>query len=355
MSALVEYWHRCVEGRGGWGGSVVRAGLWAAQWPYRLAVACRNWYYDQPHHCHRVPVPVISVGNLSVGGTGKTPMVLYLARTLRQMNRRVVIVSRGYKAPQGAVNDEALELERHLSDVPHLQHHDRVQAAQIAIDELQTQVILLDDGFQHRRLGRDLDIVLLDGLCPFGHGHLLPRGLLREPISSLQRAQVVVLTRCDLIHREQIQAVARVVHQLAPQALWIQAAHRPRQLFAANDTTAPLEHLKHQPVAAFCGIGNPEGFRRSLQHIGYELVGFWAFEDHHHYTTQDVERLAHWAQKLQAQALLCTGKDLVKLGVVQLGSVPLWALEVEMQILQGEQALRELIRQTLEQSKKTRE
>src|SRR4051812_35824646 len=163
--------------------------------PYSLAVRWRNWQYDRsPRRTTRVSVPVISVGNLTLGGTGKTPLVEWIARWLRNEAVRVTIVSRGYGATEGARNDEALELEQKLPDVPHLQNPNRVEGAKPAIEELSCQVILLDDGFQHRRLARDLDIVVLDALDPWGGGRVFPRGLLREPITGLRRAHAVVLS-----------------------------------------------------------------------------------------------------------------------------------------------------------------
>ncbi len=346
MPDWTAYWHQVVSGRRGVLPAVLRGALWVAQGGYRVAVAWRNGRYDRrPELAHRVAVPVVSVGNLTVGGTGKTPLVVYLARQLRRRGVRVTVISRGYKSPEGSVNDEALELERLLPDVPHLQNPDRVQAAQVAIEELEAQVLLLDDGFQHRHLARDLDVVLLDALCPFGHGHLLPRGLLREPLSSLRRAHAVVLSRCDLVEPEQIRAIRRQVEQVAPGLVWAQARHRPRELRAASSRRESLETLRDVPVAAFCGIGNPQGFRLTLQRLGCRLVGFRTFPDHHLYQREDVESLAAWAARSGAQAVLCTGKDLVKLGVDRLGQLPLWAVQIELELLEGEAELLQLLDQ----------
>ena len=349
LADWTAYWHQVVAGRRGMGPAILRAALRLGEWGYRAAVAWRNRRYDRrPELVHRVEVPVVSVGNLTVGGTGKTPLVVYLARQLRRRGLRVAVISRGYKSPEGSVNDEALELERLLPDVPHLQNPDRVQAARVAIRELESQVLLLDDGFQHRRLGRDLDIVLLDALCPWGHGHLLPRGLLREPIHALRRAQAVVLSRCDLVDRETTEAIRRQVDQVAPGMLWCQARHRPRGLLAASGRRRDLDHLAGLSVAAFCGIGNPQGFRRTLEQLGCRLRGFRSFPDHHLYQRSDVEELQHWAARLGAEAVLCTGKDLVKLGVDRLDDLPLWALEIELELVQGEAELLELLEKTVQ-------
>src|SRR5205823_12595962 len=148
-------------------------------------------------------VPVVSVGNLTAGGTGKTPCVEYVARVYRQWEVRVAVLSRGYGS-HGGLNDEALVLEENLPDVPHLQGADRAALAAAAVEELESEVLVLDDGFQHRRLARDLDLVLLDATNPWGHGYLLPRGLLRESPKGLKRDGVVMLTRCDQVSGDEV-------------------------------------------------------------------------------------------------------------------------------------------------------
>ena len=195
-----------------------RALLRTAETPYALAMRVRNLRYNLTRYVHVADVPVISVGNLTLGGTGKTPLVAWIARWLRQRDVRVTIVSRGYGAERGEPNDEALELEQRLPDVPHLQNADRVAAAHTAIEEFDCQVVVLDDGFQHRRLARDLDIVLLDACEPFGFGHVFPRGLLREPISGLKRADVVVLSRADMVDPERRAQIRHEVGRYAPHA-----------------------------------------------------------------------------------------------------------------------------------------
>ncbi len=182
--------------RKGLAATFTRGVLRVAEMPYALAVSARNRRYDRGAHLtHRAGVPVISVGNLTLGGTGKTPMVKWLAQRLQNSGVRVAIVSRGYGAANGAPNDEAMELAAALPNVPHIQSRDRVAAAARAIQGFHSQVLLLDDGFQHRRLARDLDIVLLDALEPFGFEHVFPRGTLREPLAGLRRADFVCLSR----------------------------------------------------------------------------------------------------------------------------------------------------------------
>ena len=318
--------------------SAVRGGLRICETPYALAMHLRNRRYDsKPAAVTKVAVPVISVGNLTLGGTGKTPVVEWIARWYRQQGVRVALVSRGYGAEKAGLNDEAMELEERLPDVPHLQDPDRVAMAQVAIDELEMQVIVLDDGFQHRRLGRDLDIVLIDALEPFGFEHVFPRGTLREPLTGLARADVVALSRADSIDAQQRQAIQQRVARLAPEALWCEIVHRPRRLINSRGEQQEFSVLENQTIAAFCGIGNPAGFEHTLDQCGFKLSSFRPFGDHHDYTREDIESLGQWANQSGAQVVVCTHKDLVKIQVPRLGEVPLWAVAIEAEFLSGQE------------------
>ncbi len=316
--------------RRGISASLLRAALSAAEIPYRLGVGWRNWRFDSGRReIHRVEVPVISVGNLTVGGTGKTPMVEWLARWFRERDVRVCLVSRGYGAEAGARNDEALELEQRLLDVPHLQNPDRVEAARTAIEECETQLIVLDDAFQHRRLHRDLDIVLIDASEPFGFGHLLPRGLLREPLKGLSRADVVVLTRSDMVPEETRRAIRARVERHARDCVWVEVTHKPIAFRSASGAQRSLDALAGQRILAFCGIGNPGNFRHTLDREGWEVVGFRPFPDHHRYQRSDVDELTAWvASHPGIAAIVCTHKDLVKLQLDRIGNHPLLALTI---------------------------
>jgi len=325
--------------RGAWA-AVLRCGLRLAEVLYTWAVRWRNRRYDTgAAEIHRIDVPVLSVGNLTLGGTGKTPMVEWLARWFRKRDVRVTIISRGYGAEAGSRNDEALELEQRLPDVPHLQDPDRVAAAKLAIEEFQSQLILLDDAFQHRRIARDLDVVLLDALEPFGFGHVFPRGTLREPLAGLRRADVVALSRADMLDRPHREEIWQTVRRHAPQAVCLEITHAARTLVSSSGDIEPLETLRGRPVAAFCGIGNPAGFRHTLERCGYPLAGFREFPDHHPYDRADVESLAAWAGGLEVAAVLCTHKDLVKLGIDQLGRRPLRAIRIGLDFLTGQDPL----------------
>ncbi len=322
--------------RRGVGAGVLRGVLDVGEWFYAAAIRRRNRRYDRGlATIHRVGVPVLSVGNLTLGGTGKTPLVHWLARWFSERGIRVAVASRGYGATAGQLNDEARELQRSLPNVPHLQDPDRVAAARQAIAAGGAQLIVLDDGFQHRRLARDLDVVLLDALEPFGFGHVFPRGWLREPVEGLRRAGVVILSRADLLDAAGRAAVWQAVRQHAPEAVEAEVIHAPRRLISATGGEMPLDGLKGQPVAAFCGIGNPAGFRHTLEACGCRLLGFRAFSDHHRYTPADSAQLSDWAKGLGASLLLCTGKDLVKLSPDRFGDPPLWAIGIEIEFRSG--------------------
>lgn len=327
----------------GIGPTIGRAGLTGLSWGYRLGAALRNTAYDRGWaHVERAEVPVIAIGNLTLGGTGKTPMVEWACRRLRARGLRVAILSRGYGGTSG-LNDEGRVLEENLPDVPHLQGKDRAGLARIAVGELATQVIVLDDGFQHRRLARDLDIVLLDALEPFGLGRLTPRGLLREPVGSLRRAGVVVLARADLVSVEQRAAIRAAARRAAGDLPWAEARHAPIELVRGGAPALSPASLHGQRVAAFCGLGNPEGFRRTVARLDLEPVGFRAFPDHHPYTAEDVAALVEWGRAVGADLLLTTQKDWVKLRDPSLGPLPLYALRIGLEFLDGESVVEQAL------------
>jgi tetraacyldisaccharide 4'-kinase len=347
--------HDLVSGRRrGPGPGLLRAGLRLVEIPYTWAVSWRNRRYDTRRHivC-QVPVPVVSVGNLTLGGTGKTPLVEWLARWFTERGVRVCVVSRGYGASAGTDNDEARELEARLPGVPQLQNPDRVTAARAAIQERAAQLILLDDGFQHRRLQRDLDLVLIDALQPFGYGHVFPRGLLREPLQGLRRADAVGLTRADLVDAARRRQIFQQVQRVHPAVTWLELAHRPWQMVGAGIPPQPADRLRDVTIAAFCGIGNPAGFRGTLRRSGCRLAAFREFPDHHPYGAADLDELRRWAERLprDVAAVVCTQKDLVKIGVARLAHLPLCALTVQLEVLRGLERLESLLLPLAEQAR----
>ncbi len=310
---MEESFYTLVSGRRrGIGPSLLRGLLRIASVPYGWGAGVRNRLFDwgwKPSE--RVTVPVVSVGNLTLGGTGKTPCVAEHGR-----------------------NDEALVLEKDLPGVPHLQVADRVALAKTAVEELESEVLVLDDGFQHRRLARDLDVVLVDATEPWGLGYLFPRGLLRESPRGLNRAGVVMLTRCDQVAEETRARLRQEVSRLAPQAPLVETKHGPVELVGNGQQTESLALLSARPVAAFCGIGNPDAFRRTLTDQGAAVCAFRTFPDHHLYSRADVDDLRHWAREQPTDCVVVTTqKDLVKLRLSDLAGRPLWALRIRLQAL----------------------
>jgi tetraacyldisaccharide 4'-kinase len=319
---------------------MLRGLLRLAELPYAWAVKRRNWAFDLGQKERLgVGIPVISVGNLTLGGTGKTPFVEWLTRWFMHRGVNIALVSRGYKAAQGAPNDEAQELAQKLPGVPHLQNADRVAAARLAVQKFQAELVILDDGFQHRRLERNLDVVLLDALEPFGFGHLFPRGMLREPLSSLGRAQVAVLTRADMVNDAERARIRSVVLHYAPHIAWAECRHAPHSLLLSDGQQEPLEAIRNRRVVAFCGLGNPAGFRHTLAECGCNVVAWREFPDHFVYNQNSIQELSLWAASHDVEAVLCTHKDLVKLAVNDLGNRPLRAVLVGLEFLRGQEEL----------------
>ncbi len=307
---------------------------------YGLVVRIRNAAFDRGwKRTVRVPIPVVSLGNLTAGGTGKTPLAAFVARWFRARDVRVCFVSRGYRASTGGLNDEARVLQALCPDVPHLQFADRVACAFVAADEMHSQLVILDDGFQHRRLARDLDIVLIDASNPWGFGHLLPRGLLREPLTGLLRANLVVITRVDHVARDAIDGIRTRIGQVHPGCEIVEVAFPPVRLIDAAGKMQPIESLAGKTVAAFCGIGNPEAFRASLERLGCTVSAFRSFPDHHAFSPGDIDELSAWSSPLAIDAVVCTQKDLVKVAAATLGDRPLWAIEIGTRIVAGEESL----------------
>lgn len=316
--------------------STQRAMLRVLSWFYRVGVAVRNRAFQSGWKAvHRAPLPVISIGNLTAGGTGKTPMAAFVARWFRDRGVRVCFLSRGYGAVDGGMNDEALVLEQLCPDVPHLQHPDRVASARIAHEELDSQLLILDDGFQYRRLARDLDIVLIDASNPWGYDDLLPRGLLREPTAGLARAALAVITRADQLTPEELERIRSRIEATAAVCAVAEVAFPFTQFINAEGDVTPLDELRGRPIAAFCGIGNPEAFRVSLERSGFSVCAFRSYPDHHAYTRADISELEEWAAGLDACAIVVTQKDLVKIGLRAIGGRPLLAVQIGTQVLRG--------------------
>ncbi|MFH0809949.1 MAG: tetraacyldisaccharide 4'-kinase [Pseudomonadota bacterium] len=319
------------------------AALGLAAGGYLAAVAARKWLFAAGlKKTEKLPRPVISVGNIEAGGTGKTPLVCLLAQLLQKAGVRPAVVSRGWRGTaKGPVNvvsggegvlltageagDEPYLMARLLPGVPVITGRRRAEPARAAIRLFGAEVVLLDDGFQHFALARDLDIVVVGDALARKNPRLLPRGLLREPLSALARADVLVLAN------SQGAGLARVLAECFPNKPRFHARHVPERLRGVwhQGGEAGAEWLAGRRVVAFCGIGGPERFRRMLQGLKAELVGFQAFPDHHAYRQEDLRALRAVAEEKRA-ILLTTEKDAARLSDYPPAGEFFWALGVRL-------------------------
>jgi tetraacyldisaccharide 4'-kinase len=336
---------------------IARSLLGAASQGYRLAVHVRTALYDHRlFRTHQVDAAVLSVGNLTVGGTGKTPLVVWLAGHVQSKGLRVAILTRGYKATNQEseienqkYSDEPALLATVCPGVPVIVNPDRVAGADRAIGEHSAQVLILDDGFQHRRLARDIDIVTIDATSPFGFDKLLPAGLLREPVAALRRAHAVVMTRCDQASRERLAQIERRIQGVNPRAIVSMSVHKPVGAVSLSGAQISLEELQGRKVYAFCGLGNPEAFFETTRGLGCVLVERESFDDHHDYTSHCLDRICRQARQRNADYILTTQKDWTKILrlPVSAGAPPLACLAVELTFIAGADRLTGLIDRVL--------
>ena len=318
---------------------------------------------------------VISIGNLTVGGTGKTPVVEVFARALQQNGRKVAILSRGYmkaedppaeklknlitfrtpkQQPPRIVSDgerllldsemggdEPYMLASNLPNVCVIVDKDRVKSGRYAIQKLGCDTLILDDGFQYLRLKHRVDIVLVDRTNPFDNGYVLPRGLLRESVRHLSRATFIFITKSAGDGSPELRQQIRALNDKAEIA---ECRHTPRHLQDVfTGERKPLEFLQGLKVAALSGIAAPRGFEETLERLGGELVHRRRFADHHRYTQQELLDTINAARDRGAQAILTTEKDAVRFPLLERRDIPLYFLRVEIELLSGEESFHDLI------------
>ena len=276
---------------------------------------------------------VISVGNITVGGTGKTPLVERLARDIKAKGNRVVVISRGYRSEGdgpvivsdgkeihvdvGQAGDELYMLAHNLDDIPIIRGKNRWEAGRLAVKEFAPDFILLDDSFQHWQLKRDIDIVVIDAMQPFGYDHLIPRGLLREPISSLKRADLIFITKSHRVSRERLSEIKTKIKKYNNNSRIINSTYKPLNLetlvaCTKEETLSSPDQLEDRKVIALSGIGNPTSFVRGLNELNTDVVDNFDYPDHHDYCEEDIMDIAVEAQLNKAELVITTEKDAVK-------------------------------------------
>lgn len=332
-----------------WWAKVMRAVLGTIEPVYRAVVRCRNaafdWGVRKPT---RVGVPVISVGNLTVGGTGKTPMVVEIVKRLEGLGGRPAVLLRGYKG-SAAGSDEAQVLRESLGpSVPVEADPNRVAAAgRVLENHPEISVVVLDDGFQHRQIHRDLDLVLVDASSRLESMRVLPRGLLREPARNLRRAHAVIVTHCEQVAPKQVRGLDRQVRRITGRGPLAHCRHVWRGFRDAAGRVHELEMPRNAAVVGVCGIGNPGGFERQLRRYAGRVVDFTALTDHHGYTDFEVGRLISQAVDHKAGAVVVTDKDWVKwreLPAAQSSPVPIYRPVLRLAFDDGGSELAELLR-----------
>lgn len=321
---------------------------------YATAMRLRNSCYDRAIlRSHALPASVVSVGNITAGGTGKTPVVRWLAAALAARGHRPGILMRGYKGTDGTSDEQTLLAEA-LPAIPVRARPDRVAGGHALLQANPgLDILLLDDGFQHRRLRRDFDLVLIDATNPFGYGHVHPRGLLREPLSGLRRADAFILTRSDLVSQERRDELATTLRAIQPEAPLYRARHALTGL-RSDASRRPLDLLADKRFFAIAGIANPASLHTQLQALPGVFAGHHWFPDHHAYTPADVAAIQRDAAAAHADAILVTEKDWVKLRRhpdVMTSSIPFLRLDLSIKFDANAAGLIELIEARLEKAR----
>jgi len=352
-----------------WQGSVGPAAsraLDVAALGYRGLLDTRDWLYARGVlRCRALGVPVISVGNLTVGGTGKTPTVELVVRTLLELGHRPAVLSRGYGRRSHGIRvvadsssmrlgadeggDEPVLLARRLPGVPVIVGTHRYAAGREAVERFGVSAIVLDDGFQHRTLAKDLEIVMARARAPWGNGRLLPGGPLREPLAALARAHLIVVTGARAANDVAEVAAATRVH--APHVPVLAARHVPTECWEASSMRAlGVEALRGLKLFAFAGIGAPDSFRDTLGEAGAVEVGFARFADHHRYIAAELATLERRAHAAAAVGLVTTEKDWMRVRALPFPAMPLYVLGVRLALLAGEGQWRAMLARACERA-----
>ncbi|MEW6614225.1 MAG: tetraacyldisaccharide 4'-kinase [Thermodesulfobacteriota bacterium] len=335
---------------------------------YRGIIQTRYWLYQRGIlRSKKLPCKIISVGNISLGGSGKTPTTHYIAKLLKENDFRVGIVSRGYRgkgtdevnlvsegdnvllSPREA-GDEPYMLAKKLKGIPVLTSKDRYQGGKYVIERFNSNVLILDDGFQHIRLKRDLDILLLDSRIVSGNNYLFPRGVLREPLMNLKRANVFLVTRAKSSDKQR--ELTRTIRSIKKDAEIFYGYFQAKHLIDPFGERKGLDYLRDKRVLAFSGIANPEHFTASLKELGAIVVEELIFPDHHWYSSKDYKRIGEISGEVNFA--VTTEKDMVKIDSSFLSNVKTFALSIELCLEREEEFKDFLLKRVSEASTNSR-
>jgi len=359
------------------GASALRVALGSAAVFYTAIVRLRNLLYSKGWlKAYRADAVVISIGNITTGGTGKTPLVIWLCKFLQQKEIRCAVLTRGYKARRAScvmrrarnghntqydirnTIDEPAILAESCPQATVIVNPNRLAGATEAVNKFGATVLIMDDGFQHRRLARDLDIVTIDGTCPFGYEKVLPAGLLREPIAALKRADAVVVTRCDQTAEAELTQLEEKLQQRNQDLIIARSIHTPVCAKSIGQKEISLEELKNKKIFAFCGIANPDAFLKTIENIEANLVGSKIYNDHYHYTDDCLADICEQARHLKVDLILTTQKDWFSSPLAAIRNtsngqraakydIPFAYLAIELRFISGEDKITQLIEDAL--------
>jgi len=364
---VADFYLACINNERGKVLSLFRSLFFILSGFYYLVIKVRWLIYKLGVvHKTRLPCPVISVGNITWGGTGKTPAVIMITKLLQEMRKRVAVLSRGYLRERRKdrkkisivsdekkiilssreAGDEPYLLSKNLPGVPIIVGKNRIKSGKYAIKRFATQVLVLDDGFQYWPLNRDIDIVTIDSLNPYGNGYLIPRGQLREPISHLSRADIFLLTRTNFVSREDLDRIICDLERLNPNSIILESVHRPKYLQGYfSGEKKGLDIIKDRRVVAFSSIGSPYSFEKTLEGLGAKIVKTFQFPDHYNYDRSDLREIeATCRTELERGEAIAvtTEKDEVRLERVISPEADtlfreVWILKVELEIVRGKE------------------
>lgn len=336
MESLKNYFRLLAEGKcDDASAKILCPALCLAAGLYGMGVRLFRWGHEKKFFKQkRLPFPVISIGNLTWGGTGKTPLVEFLARKICAIRKTPLILTRGYS------HDEVEEFQNHMPSAIVGVGRDRAKMAMDIQKSKRVDIAILDDGLQHAALERDVEIIAVNALNPFGNGKLIPRGILREPLSVLGKANIVVLTHVNLVGAEQLKKLREQVQKLAPRAQLVEALMEPLFLYRAkNRSRVFLDKMHHRKAATFAAVGTPRSFQIVLQRSGIKTVRNFEFLDHHEYTEAELLEIKEISRTSGAEEIITTEKDFFRSRELIVRIINPLVLAARLRIHSGEEIL----------------